>query len=110
QCLGLDLRQALLGHPGIMLQGHGGDGIADPVAHQTDEAGKPTDIAPPLAETRELGPDVEVGFLDADHERDSLSSRNALSCVIPAKAGIQGNRRILQPWIPAFAGMTVESE
>ena len=68
QGLGLDLRQTLLGHPGIMLQGHGGDGIADPVAHQTDEAGKPTDIAPPLAETRELGPDVEIRFLDADRE------------------------------------------
>jgi len=26
--------------------------------------------------------------------------------VIPAKAGIQGERRGLRPWIPAFAGMT----
>jgi hypothetical protein len=26
--------------------------------------------------------------------------------VIPAKAGIQGNKRIPWPWIPAFAGLT----
>jgi hypothetical protein len=26
--------------------------------------------------------------------------------VMPAKAGIQGKRRSLRPWIPAFAGMT----
>jgi hypothetical protein len=26
--------------------------------------------------------------------------------VIPAKAGIQGDKRGLWPWIPAFAGMT----
>ena len=55
QRLGLDLRQPLLGHAGIMLQGHGGDAIADPVAHQPDEAGKPADIAPALAEARQLG-------------------------------------------------------
>jgi hypothetical protein len=27
---------------------------------------------------------------------------------MPAKAGIQTRRRVLRPWIPAFAGMTVE--
>jgi hypothetical protein len=26
--------------------------------------------------------------------------------ITPAKAGVQGKRRVLQPWIPAFAGMT----
>jgi hypothetical protein len=31
-----------------------------------------------------------------------------LSAVIPAQAGIQGNRTIL-PWMPAFAGMTREA-
>jgi hypothetical protein len=30
--------------------------------------------------------------------------------VMPAKAGIQGKRRGLQPWIPAFAGMTNERD
>jgi hypothetical protein len=30
----------------------------------------------------------------------------AFSLVMPAKAGIQGKRRGLRPWIPAFAGMT----
>jgi hypothetical protein len=28
--------------------------------------------------------------------------------VIPAKAGIQGHRTRLLPWIPAFAGMTMD--
>src|SRR5690242_9586019 len=27
---------------------------------------------------------------------------------MPAKAGIQGNRQDLRPWIPAFAGMTTK--
>jgi hypothetical protein len=26
--------------------------------------------------------------------------------VTPAKAGVQGSRRTLRPWVPAFAGMT----
>src|SRR6185312_13440824 len=32
------------------------------------------------------------------------------SPVIPAKAGIQGRRARLSPWIPAFAGMTKGEE
>jgi hypothetical protein len=31
----------------------------------------------------------------------------AASSVMPAKAGIQGKRRDLGPWIPASAGMTI---
>jgi hypothetical protein len=31
-----------------------------------------------------------------------------LSVVIPAKAGIQGNRSVARPWTPAFAGATRE--
>jgi hypothetical protein len=31
-----------------------------------------------------------------------------LPTVIPAKAGIQGDKRDDWPWIPAFAGMTKE--
>jgi len=34
-----------------------------------------------------------------------VSSPNS---VIPAKAGIQGHRALRLPWMPAFAGMTVE--
>jgi hypothetical protein len=33
-----------------------------------------------------------------------------LSVVIPAKAGIQGFKTRRLPWIPDFAGMTVENE
>ena len=32
------------------------------------------------------------------------------SVVTPAKAGVQGNCWVSQPWIPAFAGMTSEYE
>jgi len=32
------------------------------------------------------------------------------SIVIPAKAGIQGNKRVPRPWILAFAGKTEERE
>src|SRR6185437_14131336 len=31
---------------------------------------------------------------------------NCFHFVIPAKAGIQGKRRVLAPWTPAFAGVT----
>jgi len=37
-----------------------------------------------------------------------VSPSIAASSVIPAKAGIQGRRSRLLPWIPAFAGMTEE--
>ena len=42
--------------------------------------------------------------------RDLAKSAPPLIFVIPAKAGIQGDRRGLsmRPWIPAFAGMTTE--
>src|SRR3546814_3517797 len=29
-----------------------------------------------------------------------------INYIIPAKAGIQGARRLIQSWVPAFAGMT----
>jgi hypothetical protein len=32
------------------------------------------------------------------------------SIVTPAKAGVQGNLSVLQPWIPAFAGMTSQNK
>jgi hypothetical protein len=32
----------------------------------------------------------------------------AISSVIPAKAGIHPSTALLQPWIPAFAGMTTK--
>ena len=43
-------------------------------------------------------------------EREVTEEGEFLSGVIPAKAGIQGERRSLGPWIPAFAGMTNKKE
>jgi len=45
-----------------------------------------------------------MGAMGADRLRRSITA------VIPAKAGIHGRRGIEQqcPWIPAFAGMTME--
>ena len=42
----------------------------------------------------------------ASRSRCWRANPNHLSSVIPAKAGIQGDKRALRPWIPAFAGMT----
>jgi hypothetical protein len=36
-----------------------------------------------------------------------MGSEPQLDFVIPAKAGIQGNRFATGPWTPAFAGATI---
>ena len=63
----LDLGELLLGHPGIVLERHGGDGGVGMIAHQPDEAGERADIGAPGGERREFGTDVEGFALDPDH-------------------------------------------
>ena len=36
-----------------------------------------------------------------------MNSRHSTTRVIPAKAGTQEKQGALQPWVPAFAGMTI---
>ena len=53
---------------------------------------------------------LEAAGMTHGEEADGIHGLgSALPFVIPAKAGIQGQRRVLQPWIPAFAGMTERS-
>src|SRR5215475_12504610 len=52
------------------------------------------------------GPAVEAGPFLLRPDRTGTAPIPFL--VMPAKAGIQGKRRSLTPWIPAFAGMTIE--
>src|SRR5262249_61907034 len=65
-CLGLDAGQLALGHAGIMLERHVLDG-AVLVAHRAGEGNDGADVAAPHLELRDLGADVEILLLDADH-------------------------------------------
>src|SRR3546814_12496372 len=55
--LGLDLRQLLLGHAGIVLEGHRALGVAAHLAHQPDEAGDAAALRLAGPPRPTLGPD-----------------------------------------------------
>ncbi len=60
-----------LGHARVVLQRQRGDVVGARIfvgtpAHAADERGHGADVGAPALQRRELGADVEVGFLDAD--------------------------------------------
>ena len=89
------------------------DQIGDAL-RQATASNKPTVLE--IMVTQELGDPFRrdalkkpVRMLDkykAYHRRLTRRRRHIRSIVIPAKAGIQGHRSRLLPWIPAFAGIT----
>ena len=64
--LGLDAGKLGLGHAGIMFERHRRD-RAIPIAHRAGEGDDGADIAPACLEPRDLGADIEIFPLDADH-------------------------------------------
>src|SRR5690242_19959086 len=76
------------------------------VAESGDAAAADSDIgAKEIARRRDLGvADDEIEF------RNHQTAPRSYTTVMPAKAGNQGKRRGLWPWIPAFAGMTEQHD
>jgi hypothetical protein len=64
--LGLDAGKLGFGHAGIMFERHRRDG-AVLVAHRAGEGDDGADVAPSGLEPRDLGADVEILSLHADH-------------------------------------------
>src|SRR5262245_4892697 len=64
--LGLDACKFGLGHAGIMFERHRRD-RAVLIAHRAGEGDDSADVAPPGLEPRDLGADVEIFPLHADH-------------------------------------------
>src|SRR5205814_1315514 len=66
--LGLDFAELFFRHAGIMLEGHRADAIrARRVAHHAEEGDDATDLVSTFGQPRDLGTDVEVLALHADH-------------------------------------------
>src|ERR1700728_194770 len=72
--LGLDLRPFFLGHARIMLEAQRLNPVGAPqIAHQPDKAGDAADAWIARGELFQLGADIEILALDADHPLNPLS-------------------------------------
>src|SRR6185312_17212913 len=93
--LRLDAFELALGHAGIMFQRHRADlFVAGDVAHQPDERRDAADAGLAARQRLDLGADIEILALDADHRsaaRDWRENRDLVALLhrmIPADIGL----------------------